>query len=201
LLFDFPKPSARDPVLLQHRDVILLFHELGHGIHDLVALTKFACFHGTASPVDFAEAPSQMLENWCWTASQLRRLGRHYSYLSPAHLQAWTETADGKPRPPERLSDSAIDGLVRSKHVNGALMYLRQLSIGIFDMTVHELDVDPESQTWDLATKWNQLRREILPLAGGEAVSEQEDWAWGHGYANFTHFVDNYDAAYYSYML
>lgn len=187
--------------MLQHRDFVLLFHELGHGIHELVALTKFACFHGTASPEDFAEAPSQMLENWCWTPTQLRRLGRHYSYLSPENFEAWKEIADGKPRPPEKLPDVAIASLARSKHVNSALMYLGQLSISTFDMKMHELNGYTESEAWDIAMKWNQLRHQIVPMAGGEAVHGQDNWKWGHGYADFRHFIDNYEAGYYSYML
>ncbi|UKZ82543.1 hypothetical protein TrVFT333_010332 [Trichoderma virens FT-333] len=198
LLFDFEKPSVTNPTLLQHRDVILLFHELGHGIHELVAQTKFACFHGTASPIDFAEMPSQVLENWCWTPSQLKRLGRHYSYLSAEHLQAWSEAANGRPRPTERLSNSAIANLARSKHCNSALLYLRQASIGMFDMLVHQLNNNTEAEKWELAIKWNQLRRNVLPLDGGEAVNG--DWAWGHGYANFGHFVNDYNAGYYSYL-
>ncbi|KAL6817540.1 metallopeptidase MepB [Trichoderma camerunense] len=198
LLFDFEKPSVTNPTLLQHRDVILLFHELGHGIHELVAQTKFACFHGTASPVDFAEMPSQVLENWCWTPSQLKRLGRHYSYLSADHLQTWSEAANGKPRPTERLSDSEIANLTRSKHCNSALLYLRQTTIGMFDMLVHQITNNTEAEKWELAVKWNQLRREVLPLAGGEAVNG--DWAWGHGYANFRHLIEDYDAGYYSYL-
>ncbi|KAL7952506.1 hypothetical protein V8C34DRAFT_299177 [Trichoderma compactum] len=132
--------------------------------------------------------PGQVLENWCWTQSQLKRLGRHYSYPSSDYLQAWSEAANGKPRPTERLSDSEIANLVRNKHFNSALLYLRQTAIGMFDMLVHQISSDAEAEERELAVKWNQLRREVLPLDGGEAVNG--DWAWGHGYANFGHFVD-----------
>lgn len=71
----------------------------------------------------------------------------------------------------------------------------------MFDIMVHELDDAAETEDWNLAVKWNQLRREVLPIDGGEAVLGQEDWAWGHGYANFGHFVDSYDASYFSYTL
>lgn len=144
--------------------------------------------------------PSQVLENWCWTPSQLKRLGRHYSYLSEDYLQSWREAANGKPRPTEKLCDLEITNLARSKHCNSALLYLRQASIGMFDMLAHQLNgKNPEVEEWNLAIKWNQLRRQALPLDGGEAVDG--DWAWGHGYANFRHFVDDYNAGYYSYLL
>jgi Zn-dependent oligopeptidase len=35
---------------------------LGHGIHDLVAVTHYSRFHGTNVVRDFVEAPSQLLE-------------------------------------------------------------------------------------------------------------------------------------------
>lgn len=69
----------------------------------------------------------------------------------------------------------------------------------MFDMLVHQITNNTEAEKWELAVKWNQLRREVLPLAGGEAVNG--DWAWGHGYANFRHLIENYDAGYYSYLL
>ncbi|KAI7212854.1 hypothetical protein KC343_g8340 [Hortaea werneckii] len=65
LLCDFDKPAEDSHQFLQHQEVVILFHELGHGIHDLVAKTEFARFHGASTAEDFNEAPSQMLEHWC----------------------------------------------------------------------------------------------------------------------------------------
>jgi Zn-dependent oligopeptidase len=48
------------PVLQKHDEVVTLFHELGHGIHDLVSRTIYSRFHGTSTVRDFVEAPSQM---------------------------------------------------------------------------------------------------------------------------------------------
>jgi metallopeptidase MepB len=69
----------------------MLFHELGHGIHDLVSKTTYAYFHGTNVVQDFCEAPSQMLENWCWTPEPLKALSQHYSTISPEYLETWKE--------------------------------------------------------------------------------------------------------------
>merc|ERR1711939_383107 len=77
LVCNFSKPTAKKPSLLKHDEVTTLFHELGHGIHDLVSRTTYSRFHGTNTVRDFVEAPSQMLENWCWTPSQLKALSRH----------------------------------------------------------------------------------------------------------------------------
>ena len=76
-------------------DRVMVFHELGHGIHDLVCKTRFACCHGPeAAPVDFGEAPSQMLENWCWRPEILKKLGRHWSYRDFKSFEAWEATQE-----------------------------------------------------------------------------------------------------------
>jgi metallopeptidase MepB len=82
-----------------------LFHELGHGIHDLVAKTQYARFHSTMTVIDFGEAPSQMLENWCWTPKTLKSLSKHYSTLSPEYFKAWEEESKGEPHPSAQIPD------------------------------------------------------------------------------------------------
>ena len=105
LVCNFSKPTPKKPSLLKHDEVVTLFHELGHGIHDLVSKTIYSRFHGTSTVRDFVEAPSQMLENWCWTPSQLKALSHHYSSLSPEYEAAWREqTKDDKASSLSRIS-------------------------------------------------------------------------------------------------
>lgn len=58
------KPTPERPALMGHFDVTILFHEMGHLFHELLSRTQYSRFHGTTIALDFAEAPSQMLENW-----------------------------------------------------------------------------------------------------------------------------------------
>ena len=58
------KPTPERPALMGHFDVTILFHEMGHIFHELLSRTRYSRFHGTTVALDFAEAPSQMLENW-----------------------------------------------------------------------------------------------------------------------------------------
>lgn len=118
LLTNFSKPAAGKPSLLQHNEVVLLFHELGHGIHDLSGRCKYSRFHGAETVIDFNEAPSQMLENWCWDAAALKQLSGHY------------ETG-------ATLPDSMINSLLRTRVVLPALKLLPQLRMTLFDTIVH----------------------------------------------------------------
>ena len=199
LVCNFSKPTPKKPSLLKHDEVVTLFHELGHGIHDLVSRTIYSRFHGTATVRDFVEAPSQMLENWCWTPSQLKSLSKHWSYLAPEYEESWKSSAKGEEqRPSEQLPDDLINSIVRTQHVNDALFNLRQLHFGIFDMTVHEPESHKQIQDLDASATFNRLRKEISKIDGPEALGEGYDW--GHGEATFGHLIGGYDAGYYGYL-
>jgi len=59
--------------LIEHSDVVTLFHEFGHLVHHLLAGGhRWARFSGVATEWDFVEAPSQLLEEWAWDANVLR---------------------------------------------------------------------------------------------------------------------------------
>ena len=176
LVCNFSKPTPKKPSLLKHDEVVTLFHELGHGIHDLVARTIYSRFHGTNTVRDFVEAPSQMLENWCWTPSQLKALSCHYSSLSPEYEAAWKEQAKGESKPDAKLPDELIENLIKTKHVNDALFNLRQLHFGIFDMTVHEPTSHEELKGYDIPDMYNRLRKEISGLDGPEDLGEGYKW-------------------------
>ncbi|KAK8042467.1 peptidase family M3 [Apiospora phragmitis] len=179
LVCNFSKPTPKKPSLLKHDEVTTLFHELGHGIHDLAGRTQYARFHGTSTVRDFVEAPSQMLENWCWTPSQIKALSSHY------------ET--GQPIP-----DDLIEKQIATKHVNDALFNLRQLHFGIYDMKVHEPKDHETIEKMDLTKLYNELRAELCGFAGPESFGE--GYNWGSGQATFGHLIGGYDAGYYGYL-
>ncbi|KAK3324019.1 peptidase family M3-domain-containing protein [Cercophora scortea] len=179
LVCNFSKPSKTKPSLLKHDEVVTLFHELGHGIHDLTGRTRYARFHGTSTVRDFVEAPSQMLENWCWTPSQIKQLSSHW------------ETK-------EQIPDLLIEKLVATKHVNDALFNLRQLHFGLFDMTVHSPKTHEELEKLDVSELYNDLRAKIAGLKGPEAEGGSN--TWGNGQATFGHLIGGYDAGYYGYL-
>jgi len=153
LVCNFSKPTPTKPSLLKHDEVVTLFHELGHGIHDLAGKCRYSRFHGTSTVRDFVEAPSQMLENWCWTPKQLIGLSSHYKTEQP-------------------IPDELVHKIIASKHVNDALFNLRQLHFGIFDMTVHTPESHEVIEKMDVSDAYNRLRVEIAGMKGPEAQGE-----------------------------
>ncbi|KAA8906667.1 hypothetical protein FN846DRAFT_713323 [Sphaerosporella brunnea] len=177
LVCNFSKPTPTKPSLLKHDEVVTLFHELGHGIHDLVAITNYSRFHGTNVVRDFVEAPSQMLENWCWTVSELTSLSSHY------------ETG-------EKIPEDMVKNIIRTKNVNAALFNLRQLHFAFYDMKVHNLEQPEDAETIDPTVEYNKLRTEITMLDPPEGSGDD----FGHGEATFGHLMGGYDAGYYGYL-
>ncbi|SMR52945.1 unnamed protein product [Zymoseptoria tritici ST99CH_1E4] len=199
LVCNFSKPTPKKPSLLKHDEVVTLFHELGHGIHDLVSRTTYSRFHGTNTVRDFVEAPSQMLENWCWTPSQIKSLSKHWSYLTPEYTEAWKASAEKDTKQPsESMPDSLIKSIVSTRHINDALFNLRQLHFGMFDMTVHEPKSHSDVENLDASTTYNKLRHDISKIDGPEALGEP--YSWGSGQATFGHLMGGYDAGYYGYL-
>ena len=139
-----------------------------------------------------------MLENWCWTPSQLKSLSHHYSYLSPKYEAAYNEASESATRPEKHIPDELIKKLIATKHVNGALFNLRQLHFGIFDMTVHSPASHKEAMAFDISAMFNTLRKDISGIDGPEALGA--DAHWGHGEATFGHLIGGYDAGYYGYL-
>ena len=203
---NFPTPTATKPSLLKHEELRRLFHELGHGIHSLVSKTRYSRFHGTSVDRDFVEAPSMMFENFFWTGRHMKELSYHYSYLSPEYLASWKASRSQEEKeggevaqPPLQISEGVIERLVKTKHVNGALVNLLKTFQSMFDMAVHGAESHEWVENVDLQVLFNKMRAEITGLAGPEV--DGEGFAWGNGYAVFRAIVGKYDAGYYTYLL
>lgn len=94
---------------------------------------------------DFVEAPSQMLENWCWTSSEIIGLSHHY-------------------KTGEKMPQEIVDTIIKTKHVNDALFNLRQLHFAFFDMKVHNLDNHEEAKKINPSVEYNVMRTDISLL-------------------------------------
>ena len=80
LVCNFPRPTKDDPGLLEHDDVVTMFHEFGHLMHHVLGgHQRWISQSGVATEWDFVEAPSQMFEEWAWTHDTLARFARHHT--------------------------------------------------------------------------------------------------------------------------
>jgi metallopeptidase MepB len=130
LMCNFPplSPDGDDScMLLKHKQIISLFHELGHGIHDLLSRTQYSVFHGWHSPPDYAEALSIMLENWCWLPGELKQLSCHYTALSPQLAERWKAQNPGKELPTKTIPDELVGPLTENRYAFRSLYLLDQL--------------------------------------------------------------------------
>ncbi|CEL52913.1 metallopeptidase MepB [Rhizoctonia solani AG-1 IB] len=172
MVANLAKPTTGRPALMRHDDVVTFFHEMGHVFHGLLSKTRFGRFHGTSVARDFVEAPSQMLENWCWEPEVLKKMSSHYEKKEP-------------------LSDELIKKLIDSRYVNVGLFYLRQIFFGKFDIKVHTQDTQGAKADHDYSNLWGKLREETSLVKSGASPT--------HGQATFAHITGGYDAGYYSY--
>lgn len=183
--------------LLGHHDTVVMFHELGHGIHDLVSKTRFARFHGPEGVApDFGELPSQLLEQWFWIPSQIKDFSLHYSYLSDETLRIWQKANRGAKQPDKHMPDELVKAIMDARRFHfGPLFYLEQLQKAQFDMEIHMLTAE-KVESLDLGALWCDLAERFSPM---NWIEPDE---FGHGYAVFTHLMQkDYTAGFYSYLL
>ncbi|MHC5111842.1 MAG: M3 family metallopeptidase [Planctomycetota bacterium] len=90
LVCNFPDPgdSADGLALMEHDDVVTFFHEFGHLLHAIFAGHRnWLGNTGISTEWDFVEAPSQMLEEWCYTAEPLQIFARHHRTGEPIPVE------------------------------------------------------------------------------------------------------------------
>ncbi|EAW10350.1 uncharacterized protein ACLA_048190 [Aspergillus clavatus NRRL 1] len=166
---------------------------MGHGIHDLLARTKYTRFHGYRLPPDFGETPSIMLENWCWMKDVLKGLSCHYTTLHQNYLADWRKQHPGEPDPPKEIPNDLVESLIKYRYFNRGLYHLYQLSTSIFDLQIHSLSTDKEIADLDLQKLWYDLREEIEGMNFSECRN-------GFAFGTFGHLTAGYDVCYYAYL-
>lgn len=118
IVANFTASSPTSPSLLRHGEVLTLFHEFGHILHQTLTRSRFLRFSGTSVQRDFVEAPSQMLEHWCWQPEVLRGFTRHYQ--------------SGDPLPADLVAR-----MIAAKNVGSGIAILRQLYFSRIDLAYH----------------------------------------------------------------
>ena len=131
---NFPKDNTG----ISFRDVETFFHEFGHIMHQICSKPQLTEFSGFGVEWDFVEAPSQMLENWCYSKEPLQMMSK------PA------------------LPDDIVENLIKSKKVLVGYNTMRQLMFGIFDLRIHMMAFDSPDAPFDVKQIWHQVEQEVL---------------------------------------
>ena len=119
LVCNFPPPDDVHASLLNHEDVVTLFHEFGHMLHHLLTRIDYPSIAGiNGVPWDAVELPSQFMENFAWSYEVLERCSSHI------------ETGEPMPR-------ELFDRLEESRHTGAAMAMMRQLEFALFDFRLH----------------------------------------------------------------
>ncbi len=170
IVANFSPPQGGKPALLLHEEVETFFHEFGHIMHQTLTRAPYASLSGASVAQDFVEAPSQMLENWVWSAQTLSALSGHYLNHS------------------QKLPPDLLQKMLDAQDFGQGLFYTRQLLYGTFDMTLHTKDAPGAVDTTEV---FDRLYRELMG---------QEPLVGGHFAASFGHLMGGYDAGYYGYL-
>jgi len=118
VIANFPKETKTQPSLLKRDDVNTFFHELGHALHSLFGKTEISTFSGTHTKQDFVEMPSQMLEEWLYDKTVLKKISRHY-------------------KTGESLPNTTIEQILRSKNIFSAFSTCRQILLAFLSLTYY----------------------------------------------------------------
>jgi Zn-dependent oligopeptidase len=143
MVCNFSASTDTIPSLLTHSEVETLYHEFGHVMHNICSRPHFLEFSGTQTEKDFVEAPSQMLENWCWEKTTIRELSYHYR--------------TGEPMP-----DNIITKLVGSRHVGSGILNCRQLAFAVIDMLLHTKNIESANEMENIV---NSVTEEVMGIA------------------------------------
>lgn len=118
LVCQFPKVPR---VLLNHKDVISLFHEFGHIMQDLFIETKFTVHNSSNIECEFVQAPAHVLDLLCWEKDILKKISCHCQTK-------------------KQLPDEMLNKLIRMRNLDIGIHYKKQIMIALFDQFVFASD-------------------------------------------------------------
>ncbi len=170
LVCNFGRGTTGKPATFSHNEVTTLFHEMGHGLHQLLTrIGELGVAGINGVEWDAVELPSQFMENFCWEWS---------------HLQTMTAHVDSA----EPLPRALYEKMLAARNFQSGMTTVRQLEFGLFDMLLHSQFAPAEDTVLSLL---DRVRAEV-------AVNHPP--AWNRFPHQFSHiFAGGYAAGYYSY--
>ena len=170
LVCNFGKGMDGKPATFSHDEVTTLFHEMGHGLHQLLtAIGELPVAGINGVEWDAVELPSQFMENFCWEWARVQAMTAH------------VDTGEPLPR-------ALFDKMLAARNFQSGMFTVRQLEFALFDMALHG-DFDPAQDS--VLALLERIRDEV-------AVNRPP--AWHRFPHQFSHiFAGGYAAGYYSY--
>lgn len=138
LLGNFTRPTEDLPSLLSHGELSTLFHEFGHIMDGMAYEGEFSSQSG--SKRDFAEAMSQIFENWIFDYDILSSFAKHY------------ETGEVFPK-------ELFDNMMNAKNLSSGLSAQRSLRLCLYDLNLYD-KYDPEVGL-DTDDLWKQIDKQM----------------------------------------
>ncbi len=174
LTCNLSSPVAGKPATFTHDEIITIFHEFGHGLHQLLTRVDVAGISGIQGVEwDAVELPSQFMENFCWEWDVVRSMSQHVD--------------TGAPLPRE-----LFERMLAARNFQSGMFTVRQIEMGLFDMLLHAQVERPGTAGWQTPQALLEaVRREVgvVPRAPYDRFPQ-----------SFSHvFAGGYAAGYYSY--
>jgi oligopeptidase A len=170
LTCNFSGPVGGRPALFTHSEVNTLFHEFGHGLHQLLTQVDELGVAGiNGVEWDAVELPSQFMENFCWEWDVVAPMSRHL------------DTGEAIPR-------ALFERMIAAKNFQSGMQFVRQLEFALFDMRLH-YGFDPAKD--DILALLAEVRAKVAVVPAS---------AYNRFPNQFSHiFAGGYAAGYYSY--
>ena len=166
---NFTPPTGDIPALLSTREVITLFHEFGHAMHELLTTVDYRDIAGTNVERDAVEMPSKLMESFMYVDSIIPTIS--------AHIET------GKPLPLDMLAR-----LQQLKNFRVASGLQHQLFYSVIDLQLHS-DFNPDTQ--DPLALMREIYEQVL------AVPPLDTDRFLNHFSHI--FAGGYHANYYSY--
>jgi len=167
---NFSMPAGDTPSLLTFEEVATLFHEFGHGLHELLSDCTYETVSGTNVPSDFVEVASQIMENWAGDPEVIKTYANHY-------------------RTSEPIPDALVEKIKNAGLFNKGFETVEYLAACYLDMDWHTL-TEPKEQDAAAFETASMARIGLIP----EIVVRYRSPYFSHI------FSGGYSSGYYSYI-
>jgi len=117
---NFSVPTDTLPCLLSIDDARTVFHEFGHALHGMLTQCHYPIVSGTATPNDFVEMCSQIMEHWAIDPTILKQYAFHY-------------------KTGQAIPDNLIEKMQNAGHFNTGFETVELVGAALLDMEYHML--------------------------------------------------------------